>query len=73
MCVSCDQWVTRNWGGTTTTTLPHGKKVVMVTWKGSDLWILLRDTKPGESPERLELLESSVVGLLQGKVILIEQ
>lgn len=64
----------RQFGGTTTVQLPPGKKLVTATWKeGNDLWYVLRDAKQDEKPETLEFVESSAWGMLNGKVILVEQ
>lgn len=65
----------RNFGGTTDLRVPPGEKVVTVTWKGkgSNLWVLTREAKPGEQPETLRLHENSSWGVLEGTVILREQ
>ena len=31
---SCKQWVTREWGGSTTIKLEPGEKLIEATWKG---------------------------------------
>ena len=62
----------RSWGGSATENLPTGKKLVMVTWKESNLWILTRDMREGEKPEIYELKEHSSWGVMQGKVIIKE-
>ena len=39
---SCEQYVTRKLGGTTTVKLEPGQKLVECTWKGdADLWYLV--------------------------------
>lgn len=72
--VSCtEQESARNWGGTMTKRLEKGQKLVMVTWKGDDLWVLTRPMRPGEVAEKYEFQEESSYGLLQGKVIIQEE
>lgn len=63
----------RVYGGTETFSVPTGKKVVNVTWKDTDLWILWRDRRPDEKPEVYEFKEKSTYGVLEGSVKLIEQ
>lgn len=73
MSTGCtDNTRAKNFGGTATETLPAGKKFVNATWKAESLWILTRDAKPGEQPEKYEFTESSSFGVIQGKVIFIE-
>lgn len=62
----------RNFGGTQTINCPKGKKVVNVTWKEADIWILYRDMKENEKPETLQFSEKSCFGQLEGTVILVE-
>lgn len=63
----------RTLGGTITRELPSGQKVVNVTWKDDNLWILTRASRPGEVPETLTFTEHSKRGLIQGQVIVKEQ
>lgn len=66
-------WRAKNLGGTVTKTLPAGKKLVSVTWKSDDIWVLVRDSKDGEKPETLEFIEYSGIGVLSGKVVIEEK
>ena len=59
-------------GGTMTETLPAGKKLVNVTWKTEQLWILTRSMTSDDKAETYEFKESSAWGLLQGTVIIKE-
>jgi len=63
----------RMWGGTATTTLPKGQKLVTVTWKQSELWILTRPMQTNEVAETLTFQEKSSFGMIEGKVIFQEQ
>lgn len=63
----------RGLGGSSTVRLPPGQKLVNVTWKTDDLWILMRHMHPGEAPEEYAFKESSSWGMLEGVVIIQEQ
>jgi len=70
---SCDQFVTREFGGTTTIKLSPGQKLVECTWKGDgDLWYLVEPMDSDYVPKTKEFIESSMVGVMEGKVIFIE-
>jgi len=72
-CLSCtSQQVARQFGGTAGVTVPAGQKVVLVTWKVDDLWILTRPMKEGEEPEKYEFQESSSWGIFEGTVVIQE-
>lgn len=38
----------KNWGGSYTYELPANQKLVDVTWKGDDTWVLYRPMTPNE-------------------------
>ena len=70
---SCDQLITRKFGGTTTIKLEPGQKLVECTWKGDgDLWYLVEPMDSDYVPKTKEFIESSMVGVMEGKVIFIE-
>lgn len=58
----------KSWGGSVTYTLPSGRKLVNVTWKAENLWVLTRAMRPGETPETYELTEKAAWGVLEGSV-----
>ena len=60
-------------GGETTIELPKGKKLVMVTWKGAEIWLLTRDMREGDLIETYDFSEKSSWGLLEGKVTIKEE
>lgn len=63
----------RHYGGTATVNLPKNKAFVNATWKeGNDLWYIVRDRKEGEKPQTYEFVEDSSIGLLNGKVVFVE-
>ena len=62
----------RNWGGTETIELNPGTRVVNVTWKETDLWILTKqDTST--KPTQYSFHEKSSLGVLEGEIIIIEK
>jgi uncharacterized protein YceK len=64
--------VTRNYGGTQNIKLEQGQKLVNLTWKDSDLWILTRDMRPDETPEKFKFQEDSNLGVFEGTINIIE-
>ena len=63
----------RSFGGTATQSLAPGQKLVLVTWKDEDMWILTRPKRDGETPETYEFKEYSSFGIIEGKVIIQER
>lgn len=72
MTACTDNVRSRKFGGTAQRDLIPGKRLVMITWKDSDMWLLTRDRHPDEKPERYEFKEDSNLGLLNGTVIVVE-
>ena len=71
---SCDQYITREFGGTTKIKLEPGEKLVEVTWKGDgDLWYLVEPMDSDYTPKTKVFKESSNLGVVSGKVIFIEK
>lgn len=71
--VSCEQLVTREFGGTTTVYLEPNEKLIEATWKGDgDLWYLVEPMDSDYAPKTKILKESSMCGVMEGKVIFIE-
>jgi hypothetical protein len=60
-------------GGTGTKTLPPGMKLVNVSWKENNMWILTRPMRPGEVPEEYKFSESSDYGILEGTMVIKEE
>lgn len=61
------------YGGTATIQLPKGTKLVTATWKDDQLWYLYRPAKADETAETVVFKENSKYGLVEGKVIFVEQ
>ncbi len=69
---SCDQVITRNFGGTTTIKLEPGEKLIETTWKGDDIWYLVEPMEDDYIPKKKIFRESSVAGVMEGQIIFIE-
>lgn len=63
----------RSFGGVTTTKLPKGQKLITATWKESDLWLLTRPMRTGETAETYTLKEDSSFGVMEGTVTIVEE
>jgi hypothetical protein len=71
--VGCtQQQMAKQWGGTTTETLPKGQKLITITWKESHLWYLTRPMHSDEQAETYSFKESSNWGVMQGTVLVVE-
>lgn len=70
---SCtDNEKARNYGGTETINLDPNLKVVNVTWKENDIWILTKPMVATDSAETWTFQEKSSMGVYEGKIILVE-
>ena len=70
---SCDQYMSREFGGNTTIKLEPGEKLVEVTWKGdADLWYLVEPMDSDYTPKTKVFKESSMYGVSSGKVTFVE-
>lgn len=72
VCGCTENQRARNFGGNMTVNVERGQKVVNVTWKGADLWILTRPMRVNETAEVLTFKENTKFGMLEGKVTLEE-
>ena len=72
--IGCTQnSIARNFGGSTSLTLPAGQKLIMITWKeGDSLWYLYRPMRADEKAETYTFQESSSFGLMEGTVTISE-
>jgi hypothetical protein len=69
MVAGCtDNMRAKSFGGTAARQLPCGQKMVTVTWKGADLWVLTRPMREDEQPESYAFSEDSRWGIVQGTV-----
>jgi hypothetical protein len=70
---SCDQYVSKKFGGTTTIKLEKGEKLIEATWKeDGNIWYLVEPMDSNYTPKTKIFKESSTYGVLEGKVIFIE-
>ena len=73
MLASCEQYISRNFGGNTTINLQPGEKLVEVTWKNdADLWYLVEPMDSDYVPKTKIFKESSNLGVLSGSITFIE-
>lgn len=68
-----EQQRAKKYGGSATINLPPGKKLVVATWKEANLWLLVRERRENEEPERFEFRESSSWGVLEGRIEIVEK
>jgi hypothetical protein len=74
MLMSCtENQRAKSWGGTADVNVEPNHKVVNVTWKDNDLWILVRPMTSTDVPETLVFYEKSGWGVLNGKYVIHEQ
>ena len=70
---SCtQQQVARNVGGKMTVKLPKGEKLMMATWKNTDLFYLTEPMDSGYIPKKKMLRESSTYGVFETEITFIE-
>jgi hypothetical protein len=62
----------RKFGGTATHKLPANRKLINVTWKQDDMWILTRPMSATDQAEKYEFKESSSFGVMEGTVTIEE-
>jgi len=63
----------KSFGGEMTVEIERGQKLVNVTWKNNEMWVL---TRPMTSEDKLEIYyftEKSSFGVMEGKVTFVEQ
>ena len=70
---SCtQQMVTRKLGGSQTITLEKGQRLVEMTWKNNNLWILTEPMDSGYVPKVKTFYEKSSFGVLEGVITIKE-
>lgn len=70
--VSCtSNEMARKYGGETTINLEQGQRLVNVTWKENDLWVLTR--KDTTWPKTYTFSEKSSYGILEGEITIVEK
>ena len=62
----------KHYGGSQTINLSEGERLVNVTWKGDNMWILTK-SDPSSKPQTYSFKEKSSYGILQGEIEFIEK
>lgn len=62
----------KEYGGSITKQLPANQKLVNITWKEQNLWILTRPMTEADSATSYTFQEDSKFGVLQGTVTIVE-
>ena len=65
--------VAKKVGGTANIVLPPKQKLVSVTWKRDDMWILYRPFREGEFAEEYTYREDSTFGMMEATLRIKEQ
>lgn len=74
LLVSCtSNKMVKNWGGTSTINVEENYRVVNVTWKETNLWILTEKMETPFTPRTLYFTEKSSFGIIQGTIIFNEK
>lgn len=69
---SCEQGVTKNFGGSMTLELAPNQKLEMITWKDDSLWYLTRPMTEDDTPETHTFQQSSEFGVFEGTITIVE-
>lgn len=70
--VACDNYISRNLGGSTTIHLKPGERLVEVTWKENSIWYLTEPMDSDYIPKTKIFREDSNLGIAEGDVTFIE-
>ena len=62
----------KNFGGEMTYDLDVNQKLIEVTWKDNDLWILTKDMSNNDVAESYTFKESSSTGIFEGTIYINE-
>lgn len=66
-----DNKMAREFGGKETIDLPTGERVMNVTWKGTDVWVLTQ-TDTSVKPTTVSFKEKSSLGVWEGEIVINE-
>ncbi len=69
VAVSCENYTTRNWGGTMTINVEPGYKVTNATFKGDEIWYFVEPMDGNYTPSQKKFVEKSMYGALEGTII----
>ena len=65
--------IAKIFGGTGTIALPPKTKLVLITWKGNNAWVLTRPFRSGEKAEEYTYQELSTLGIIEAEIKIKEQ
>ena len=65
--------VAKKVGGTANIVLPPKQKLISITWKRDDMWILYRPFREGEFAEEYTYKEDSTFGMMEATLRIKEQ
>lgn len=69
---SCQNTGTRSFGGSSEIHLEKGQRLLEITWKNSDLWILTEPMDSAYIPKVKKFYEKSDLGILEGTITIYE-
>lgn len=69
VAVSCENYTTRNLGGTMTINVEPGYKVTNATFKGDDIWYFVEPMDTNYTPTQKKFIEKSMYGACEGTII----
>lgn len=73
IATSCtEQHIARRYGGKMKIELPKGEKLIMATWKESNLFYLTEPMDSGYVPKEKVFRESSSLGVFESEIIFME-
>ena len=72
LMASCENFLARNLGGHQTIELEKGQKLIEITFKDNDLWILTEPMDSDYIPKTKTFYEKSNFQQWQGKITIIE-
>lgn len=71
--LSCtDNAMVKSYGGSAILNLSPNEKLINVTWKSDQLWLLTRPMKPTDTIETYSFKEKSSFGVMEGEYIINE-
>lgn len=71
--ISCtENQKVRNFGGNMTIKLPKGQKIVVATWKDSNLFYMLEPMEDSYIPKTKTFMENSSWGILESTITFVE-
>lgn len=69
---SCENAISRKFGGSKTVNLPAGQRLLEVTWKDNSIWYLMEPMDSDYVPKTKTFKEDSNIGVLEGTVTFVE-